>query len=101
MTSIEIFTAILLVALIVLMLATMRSHLVFFLRSRLLSEESIWLQLHRDALRDDQLEGSFYFFERYRRLPSYHAMIAKFWKTMGSFERKAGSIEQYYPLLRK
>ena len=101
MPAFEIFVPILLVALIMTMLITIRGHLVFLLRSRLLFEESIWLQFHRDELRDDLLEDKFNFFERYRRLPSYFAMILKFWKTMGSFERKAGSIEQYYPLPRK
>lgn len=75
----------------------LRSHVVFLLRTRLLSEESIWLQLHRDEM--DEGRRQYGLFERYRRLPSYNAMMLMFWKSTGSFEREVGSIEQYYPLL--
>jgi len=78
-------------------LMMLRSHVVFLLSSRLLSEESIWLQFHRDEMCEGRRQYGV--FERHRRLPSYNAMVLMFWKSMGSFEREAGSIEQYYPLL--
>ena len=79
------------------LLVMIRSHLVFLLRHRLLSEESIWLELHRDEMREGRRQYGL--FERYCRLPSYNAMMLRFWKSTGSFEREVGSIEQYYPLL--
>ncbi|KKN86964.1 hypothetical protein LCGC14_0262330 [marine sediment metagenome] len=92
-TELIIFIALVLV--LISMLVLLRSHVVFMLRTRLLQEESIWLQLHRDEIDKGQPP-----FERYLRLPSYTAMLLKFWKTMGSFEREVGSIEQYYLLLK-
>jgi len=85
--------------LFVSLLVTIRSHSVFLLRTKLLEEESIWLTMHRD----ERYEGrrQYGVFERYRHLPSYNAMMLMFWKSMGSFERKVGSIEQYYPLLKE
>ena len=77
------------------LLGLIRGQMVFLLKTRLLHEESLWLGLHID-----QIGEGHDLFERYRRLPSYTAMTLKFWKTMGSFEREAGSIEQYYPFLK-
>ncbi|KKN86959.1 hypothetical protein LCGC14_0262280 [marine sediment metagenome] len=81
---------------IILALMLMRGHVVSRLRSRLLDEELAWIELRCGEVMD----AGYHFFERYRRLPSYTAMMLKFWKTMGSFEREAGAIEQYYPLLK-
>ena len=85
--------------LIVSVLMTIRSHLVFLLRHRLLAEEEIWLTMHRNEM--DEGRRKWGLFERYRRLPSYNDMMLMFWKSTGSFEREVGSIEPYYPLLRK
>ena len=73
-----------------------RNQMVFKLRGRLLREEGDWLQQHLAELADGRRQG---IFERYKRLPSYGVMVLKFWRTMGSFERELGSIEQYYPLM--
>lgn len=84
--------------LFVSMLVMIRSHLVFLLSQRLLTEEGIWLNMHRDEMVEGRRQYGL--FERYRRLPSYNAMMLMFWKSTGSFEREVGSIEQYYPLLK-
>jgi len=85
--------------LFVSLLVTIRSHSVFLLRTKLLEEESIWLRMHHDEMYEGRRQYGV--FERYRHLPSYNAMMLMFWKSMGSFEREVGSIEQYYPLLSK
>jgi len=85
--------------LFVSLLIGIRSHLVFLLRNRLLTEEGIWIQMHCAEMSEGRRQYGM--FERYRRLPSYDAMMVMFWKSTGSFEREVGSIEQYYPLLKK
>ena len=83
--SIGIFTLVMLI----------RNRMVFRLRSRLLEEEGDWLRQHRAELREGRRRWGI--FERYRRLPSYDAMVLKFWRTPSSFEWEIGSVEQYYP----
>ena len=85
--------------LIASLLMMIRNHVVFLLSSRLLTEEGIWIQMHSAEMGEGRRQYGL--FERYRRLPSYNAMMLKFWKSMGSFEREVGSIEQYYPLLKE
>jgi len=84
---------------LVSLLVSIRSHLVFLLRHRLLAEEEVWLHMHSAEMADGRRQYGL--FERYRRLPSYNAMLLMFWKSTGSFEREVGSIEQYYPLLKE
>jgi len=83
--------------LFVSVLVMMRSHLVFLLLHRMLTEEGIWLHMHSAEMGDGRRQYGL--FERYRRLPPYNAMMLMFWKSTGSFEREVGSIEQYYPLI--
>lgn len=86
-----------LIALSILFL--IRTSMVSRLRERLLNEESDWYKDHHDELRDGRRQWGIY--ERNRRLPSFDVMVLKFWRTMSSFERELGPIEQYYPLIEK
>lgn len=75
-----------------------RNELVVRLRRRLLDEEYHWVIEHYEEFREERRQYGL--FERFHRLPSYYLMVLKLWRTMASFEREVGPIEQYYPLLK-
>lgn len=83
------------VTLIVGILILIRNKMVYRLRSRLLAEEGDWLRGHLAEMSDGRRQGGVY--ERYKCLPSYDAMVLRFWRTPSSFEREIGPVEQYYP----